>query len=178
MNTECFEQFSEDFEKEICSEFEKIWDYVKTENSTGWTSAVNNILSKITHLRYPNVEIACSKLTDADCNEWLFDFVGYENCNSRISEIYIIAESEWRSPFTEDYERDLIYDFEKMVVARSHLRIMIFEGESESKVKHYTESLIKSVNTFKGSQNGDRYLFMGWAVASQCFRNQTYIYRK
>ena len=66
-------------------------------------------------------------------------------------------EIEWTP--TEVNFGEVVKDFFKLVQARADLRVMVFQGND---VISKTEQLIAMAENFEGTQQGDRWLFVGW----------------
>lgn len=61
--------------------------------------------------------------------EWLYDVVWYQSDKSgHVTDVPLVAESEWGS------ENAIKEDFEKLLVARSRYRIMVFQAETDQAV--------------------------------------------
>ena len=73
---------------------------------------------------------------------------------------HLVAECEWG-----DIE-DIVDDFEKLLLARAHVRLMIFEGLSERipepRSKRVAEQLAGRIREFKGSCVEDAWLLAAW----------------
>jgi hypothetical protein len=69
----------------------------------------------------------------------------------------LVAESEWGG------EKAIQDDFQKLLVARSKYRVMVFQGKSEIVVKDRFEKMRRWVDKFKGILPTDRFLLVGWA---------------
>jgi hypothetical protein len=53
-------------------------------------------------------------------------------------------------------------DFEKLVVSRAELRVMVCSAESLQGVNGHFDRLSQMIGAFRSNQHGDRYLFAGW----------------
>jgi hypothetical protein len=56
---------------------------------------------------------------------WLYDLVWYNEANGHLSEVYLVLESEWG-----EYRTDIKYDFEKLLVAKATLKVMVFQTKN------------------------------------------------
>ena len=67
---------------------------------------------------------------NADQGEWLYDVVWYQSDHANhMTDVPLVAESEWgRGSAVKD-------DFEKLLVARSKYRVMVFQADSEDEVR-------------------------------------------
>lgn len=73
-------------------------------------------------------------------------------------DVLLVAESEWSS---KDYVKD---DFQKLLLARSKYRIMIYQCETDGTVIRWAKEQIRN---FKLTQQGDRYLFCSWQFTNK-----------
>jgi hypothetical protein len=103
--------------------------------------------------------IATSGMESPVNSEWLYDFTFYSMDGSNTTNIILAAEIEWGL----DFEDDILFDFEKLIQARSDYRLMIFQAANNNAIAEIFEKLKDSANRFKHSQNGDKYLLAGWS---------------
>ena len=77
---------------------------------------------------------------------------------------HLVAECEWGNI------EDIVDDFEKLLLARAHVRLMIFEGLSERipepRSKRVAEQLAGRIREFKGSCVEDAWLLAAWELSS------------
>ena len=84
-----------------------------------------------------------------DFGEWLYDVSICDVAESRRWCMPVVAECEWDSkPFIKE-------DFEKLLVARAALRVMVYEDCYVD-----ADTLRQWVNLHEGSQAGDSYLLV------------------
>jgi hypothetical protein len=169
MTTAAFNDYALPFEKSLGKAFMNVWDFVEEDNNTNWTKAVKTILDSEVRKIRPNLKVAACSITTADCTEWLYDFVCYENSELGLKDVLLVAESEWRGRFTSDYLQDVQDDFEKLLLARSPYRLMIFEGDDEAEIINTISHLKKIVMQCKLSTMGDRYMFAGWVKSKEFY---------
>ena len=95
---------------------------------------------------------------NADQGEWLYDVVWYQSDHANhLSDVPLVAESEWgRGGAVKD-------DFEKLLVARSKYRVMVFQADSEDEVRELFGKMRIWVAKFHCTRPGDRFLLVGWA---------------
>jgi hypothetical protein len=105
--------------------------------------------------------VALSK-RPADQAEWLFDVLwGQWTENTPMTRIGLIAECEW-SPDRNKIRRD----FDKLTVARSDHRVMIFKQSTRSDVKDMFSDLESRARAFEQVQPGDRFMLCGFETES------------
>jgi hypothetical protein len=94
-------------------------------------------------------------------NAWLYDLIWYKEDGGCLSEVYLVLESEWA------WGRALIkYDFEKLLLAKSTLKVMIFQSDSKG-VDDLFDFLEKGIRAFTKLQCGDEtYVLI-------CYNNDT-----
>ena len=112
-----------------------------------WTTEIKRNLYHLANEKY-KYKVATSGFVDICDAERLWDLTWFRN-DEKILEIALIAEIEW-SPHLPD----IIYDFEKLIMGRAALRLMVFPGTKET-IKELVDIAKKSAL----SQSGDNYLF-------------------
>lgn len=157
-------------EKNIINELNKLNPAAPGLNLTDpeWTSAIKGILAKLGHQEGCKVATSpagirggrdFAQLCQAvqghkpDHTEWLYDILWYQDYPDNLGyllDVLLVAESEWSS---KDYVKD---DFQKLLLARSKYRIMIYQCETDGTVIRWAKEQIRN---FKLTQQGDRYLF-------------------
>lgn len=169
MTTPNFQTQALPFEQQLSGALSKIWDYIDDDTNTNWTKAVKQIMVNEVRTLRPNLKIAACSIETSDGPEWLYDFVCYENNDIGLNDVILVAESEWTGRYTQDYLRDVQDDFEKLILARSPYKLMIFEGHSEIEIKDFIVHLTTVVKHCKLTTNGDRYMFAGWVNAKEFY---------
>lgn len=175
MTTTNFDKLALPFERQLSDAFAKVWEYVEDDTHANWTRAVKKIMDNEVRTLRPNLLVAASSHETANCGEWLYDFVCYEYSDIGLKDVILVAESEWPSLFTEDYLQDIQEDFEKLILARSPYRLMIFEGKSEEEIKGVISHLVTIIRHCNLTTLGDRYMFAGWII-SKDFYYDVYIH--
>lgn len=169
MQTDFYVQNAHSIEREISENLSRIWDIAEDSTPTIWTAAVNTILAttaKQNNRKY----FTASKLRTCENPEWLYDFVWYDNNEFGLNNVYLVVESEWKNPWgNEDYCYDIQYDFEKLILARSPYKLMIFEGDNLEENSQYLDTLKKVVLNCQLTKAGDRYMFAAWDKEKQEF---------
>jgi hypothetical protein len=98
--------------------------------------------------------------------EWLYDMVWLEIKDSALVDIQLILESEWGN------EIDIREDFLKLLVGRAQHRVMVFQNAS---VEPVFSRLIKDVQAFQRTENGDRYLLIGRDLATRKMKFELFV---
>ena len=104
--------------------------------------------------------------------EWLFDVVWYKcDGEGHLAEMPLAVECEWSAS-----RDDIQHDFEKLLVAKAALRVMIFHARTPSAADAIVNYLITDVTKFAGSTKGDRYLFVTYDYATNQFSFRPFVY--
>ena len=96
----------------------------------------------------------------ADTGEWLFDLVWAAGQDKpwQFWEMPLAMECEWSTN-----RDDITWDFEKLLVAKARIKLLVFQQASKDDVKKLLESLRSMVRAFKMSFPGERYLLAGYS---------------
>ena len=101
---------------------------------------------------------------------WLYDILWWEqDQNGYVTDIPLVAESEWGNI---EAVKD---DFQKLLLARSKYRIMIFQGNPQD-ILIFIDWGKEQIRNFKLTQSGDRYLFCGFQWGVRQFRFELYVH--
>lgn len=102
---------------------------------------------------------------DQFLGEWLYDILWWdENDQGYAINIPLVAESEWGDTVR------VKEDFQKLLLARSKYRVMIFECGND--IIKWSKDQIKK---FNHTQTGDRYLFCSWRGNALGFHFELYV---
>lgn len=160
----------DNIENQIVARIVKISILSKDENwnDSQWTKGVKRILVEIgKEFGWMTAAHGCK--TD-ESKEWLYDVVWFQSDKAdHMTEVRLVAECEW-GKFHAIKE-----DFEKLLVARSKYRVMIFQEKSEADANNLIEQMKMWITKFKSTKNGDRYLFIGWTSSSEKWIYQSYV---
>ena len=134
------------------------------EGDTEWTKAVKTELCEIG--REFRFQVGASKVAteNRDWSEWLYDITwlkyerGTAECewDNKLVDAPLVAECEWGN------KGDIKDDFEKLLLARADVRLMIFTGSNQAKSEKIAERLARKVREFKGSRAEDAWLLAAW----------------
>ena len=124
------------------------------ERDKGWTAAIHRAL----HILGDDAGFyVYTHKNDYDptVNEWLYDQVWCQRDEKGVlQKVFMVMESEWKTAWSE-----VIYDFNKLLLARSDLRVFVFESRDVSEVMSQLRSIIQ---TNPLVLPGDVYLLCGW----------------
>jgi len=90
---------------------------------------------------------------EPDFPEWLYDVIWLEYDGDRIDRVALVAECEWGT------EGDVVEDFQKVLVARATVRLLIYDAHRASDM---TARLRQHIETFRESTPGDVYLVVAY----------------
>ena len=134
----------------------------KAKSNTVWTKAVKTKLCEIGQGRFGyRVYARTNEVDEAyrDGGEWLYDVTWLEYKKSDLTELVdapLVAECEWGG-FAA-----IVEDFEKLLLARAGVRLMIFDGNYKPGSKEIAAQLAGRVREFNGSRAKDAWLLAAW----------------
>ena len=131
----------------------------KATSDTSWTRAVKTKLCEI-GCRF-DCNVYASRVDQAYSNggEWLYDvtWLKYEKCGrGELVGAHLAAECEWGNV------GDIEEDFEKLLLTRAGVRLMIFDGNYKPGSEGIAKRLAEKVGKFKGSRDQDAWLLAAW----------------
>ena len=143
----------------------------KGEGPKVWNQAVKTKLCKIGRTFDCKVCARDVDKADRDRGEWLYDvtWLKYEK-NARgelvnLVDAPLVAECEWGN------FKEIVYDFEKLLLARARVRLMIFDHNwAGVGSKEIVERLAGKVREFNGSHAEDTWLLADWEQEDWSFR--------
>lgn len=100
--------------------------------------------------------------SEKDGRELLYDvtWLEYEkHCSGELTDAPLVAECEWEG------EQQIGYDFNKLLLARAGVRVMIFGGGKE-----IVDRLAVKVKEFNGSRAEDAWLLAAWEQNGDAWR--------
>jgi len=98
---------------------------------------------------------------------WLFDLIWSKEKGDFTLKLPLVMESEWEN-------KDILWDFTKLVVARAQHRVIVFQGHTLDKVNAIIDKFLEQVRRFEYSETGDRYLFCCWTNKPEKFMYKLY----
>lgn len=98
--------------------------------------------------------LKASEVADIE-SAWLYDFVWYSNCSAErhLSEVPLVLESEWGNL------EAIRYDFEKLLLAKAGLKVMVFEAADHAAIAIIESFLRQGIRRFTKRSDGETYLF-------------------
>ncbi len=100
-----------------------------------------------------------------DDGEWLFDlcWLDYSDDKKWLIGAPLVLECEWGS------RKNITDDFQKLLLARADLRVMVFSGRSNSETVETTECLKTFIKKLADTSSDDHYLLCGWSREDRRF---------
>ena len=116
-------------------------NYVDENNIFGdyqWTQTIKAFLGRLGSTK--GYRICASGAEESFESEWLYDLVWFkENEKGYLIEVPLVVESEWKQNL-----KDIKFDFEKLLVSKSPLKLMICnckESTKASTLNYFQESI-------------------------------------
>lgn len=113
--------------------------------------------------------------------EWLYDLLWYREDNDGgyfPLDFPLIVESEWENRRREDKKGDrysgIKYDFQKLLLSNTGLRLMIFSISKEEELNHLSEYFNNAITKYTPLKNGE-FLFVAFHDKEKSFH---YCYKK
>ena len=131
-------------------------DRIESDSDTVWTKAIATKLCKIGQGFGFQVG---AEVEEANRNwgEWLYDVTWLEYDAGRVVAAPLVAECEWKG-----FE-DVKDDFDKLLLARASVRLMIYDGNSKRRgSRGVAEELARRVREFTDSRAEDAWLLAAW----------------
>ena len=130
------------------------------DRDTIWTKAVKTTLCKMGRDRF-GYKVYARDVVNAYKNggEWLYDVTWLEHGRERdslLTDVPLVAECEWG-----DF-KNIVEDFEKLLLARAGVRLMVFNGDYPPRSKEIVKGLAERVGKFNGSCAEDAWLLAAW----------------
>lgn len=118
----------------------------------------------------------CAKHNHKYANrEWLYDLLWYTEEEGYFpTDFPLVVESEWskkRKADPEDRYSGIKYDFQKLLLPNTGLRLMIFKTTGKTaELENLSRYFLKAINTYGPSKHAD-FLFVGF-----CNRRKSFYY--
>lgn len=131
-----------------------------------WTDRVKSAVAGCDELK--DLKAYAYGVEHAAGKEWLYDLtcLDYSVEQDRLYRAVLVLECEWDPSLS-----GINYDFQKLLLARADLRLMVFQAKDAAGYEHVTSDLIDQVESFQQSSQGDRYLLSGWLADGRRFRH-------
>ncbi len=134
-----------------------------------WNYQIKEVLHNICIANYKGDNDCKLAFSDKSkgLKEMLFDFACFEYryeekfeedleiSSYSIRNVVLVAELEWAM----HYEDNLQPDFEKLLIAKSNYRLMVFRADNEESAKNHFKFFDEIIDNFKMSNISDRYLY-------------------
>ena len=107
---------------------------------------------------------------DRDYGEWLYDVTWLEYEGDLVMNAPLVAECEWGGI------TDIDDDFQKLLLARAGVRLMIFDGHQEPFTLEIVKHLARQTAVFKRSGEEDAWLLAAWERTDKSKKGWTFRY--
>jgi len=142
----------DEVEQKVCNAIRSVGECYRGRGSgnTAWTQLLKEKLgSAARELGYTSCASGCER------PEWLFDVTWLSKPGKHVVDVPLVLESEW-------YRGGIEFDFDKLMLARAHLRVIVFESRHRDQSVEIIAKLQQRISQFGQSRAGDRYLFATW----------------
>jgi hypothetical protein len=145
---------------DIAALAERVSDFLKRlpielprgRSDTEWTTHIKCGVGQI-GLDAGLLATASGYPTPAD-QEWLFDLIWFENSEQKhLKRLVLALESEWNR-----HPDEICYDFEKLLVARAPLKVMVFQDNGRN-LPELWQMFETSLQTYAQHDADELYLF-------------------
>lgn len=129
----------------------------------GWTIAMKKGLADLGRRLGWGV---CTASIGGDCErEWLYDQVWYNSPDAHVEDVGLLVESEWSPALS-----DVVYDFEKLLIARCAIKVMIFQA-GDNDCETFFNRLLEGIRRYRHSTNaaGEHYVLACWRDSQRAF---------
>ncbi len=87
---------------------------------------------------------------------------GYFAPQTPLRKALIVLECEWKNNKTNiSHNNDILYDFSKLLMARSELRVLVFDKSSNNRFRSIKQDVQLAIAAFEQGAEADRYLICG-----------------
>ena len=126
-----------------------------SDGNPAWTKAIETKLCEIGRSFDFQVGAATVDKENRDWGAWLYDVTWLEYNDGQVVAAPLVAECEWGN-----FER-IKDDFDKLLLARAGVRLMIYEGNRKcgsNRSKEVTDELARRIREFTDSRAEDAWL--------------------
>ena len=143
--------------------------FAEDKNDAWWSTTVKTELCRIGRKFGCKVGAKADEVDEADRDygEWLYDvtWLEYEKgARGELVDAPLVAECEWGN------KGKIESDFKKLLLARTRVRLMIFDSDRAGGSKETAERLAGKVREFNGSHAEDAWLLASWENDDWSFR--------
>ena len=156
---------------EICTELHAVFDQSKNNwTRDEGTREVKSALCRACRNFDADLGISANGVASglADAREWLYDVSAqyYDDDDGEyLNRSALAAECEWSG------ERSIRYDFQKLLIARADLRLMVFDGTKSPGYRDIFLKLARYICRCTHTEVGDAWLFAAWTPERFVYHN-------
>ena len=158
-----------DLERKVSGALDSI-DGGKTVGNPAWTREVKSKVAKLAQDAGDQAYASGADHVERE-KEWLYDLTWLKYPSGRIERSVVALESEW----VRD-RKGIDSDFQKLLLVRADLRVMIFAADNVEDAGGKTKHMIDQIKVFQQSEKGDRYLFSCWLPDRRGFVHTPYMH--
>lgn len=129
---------------------------------------IKTTLCKIGHEEFC-CKVGARDVECTDYGEWLFDVTWLEYDGEFVIDACLVAECEWRG------DEEVEWDFQKLLLARATVRLMIFDGNYDPRSEKIAACLAKQVGRFRRSRDEDGWLLVAWERCESGWRFRCFL---
>lgn len=144
----------DDLVEAVHTELNRLFDGPRPED---WTRDVKTALCNACVECVPNASVYATHVDAAKGGEWMYDLtcLRYDR-DGHLVRIPLVAECEWGN------RGDICDDFEKLLLARADVCVMVFEGGRFAEGENKFEMFARYIGRCEVTEPGDTYLLAAW----------------
>jgi hypothetical protein len=161
-----FMPISGQMETQIVSEILSVPLDVQRDQSRGDGAWTKRIFKRVGDLGQSLGYAVCSSRKDVGFDSgWLYDLIWYRNGENHefLHSVSLILECEWNTSY-----KSIKYDFEKLLVCRADLKIMIFQSRQRN-IKNNIDLLERGIAAYSHLGVDEVYLLICFNLTSSLF---------
>jgi hypothetical protein len=145
--------------KAIIKSFDSLPERLRAKNTKGdgaWTVQLKDDIGTLGEKH--GWAVCAGGFKDRFDGGWLYDLVWYRNNEKgHLVEVYLVLESEWGN------NTHIKYDFEKLHLAKSALKVMVFQTRSW-KIEKLFEFLVEGIRAWPKQSTDETYLLIAYNI--------------
>lgn len=139
------------------------------DGSSVWTRAIKDAVGDVgVSLGF---QVYAAECKFEENGEWLYDLSWFQEDNDSVIDMPLALESEWAP-------RDIMEDFQKLLVSRAGYRVMVFWAQTVEARQRNVDKMITQIQRYQRTQKNDRYLFCCWVEDSDKFEIESYVVKQ
>ena len=143
----------------MLNEIRTALDNLLAQDPNDWTHGVKSAICGACLQYNPHLKVYAAGVGEdfAHGGEWLYDVSAqqYDDDGYLIRSV-LAAECEW------GVENEIYHDFQKLLIARADLRVMVFDGARSPGYREIFQTLTRYVCRCSHTEAGDAWLLAAW----------------